>query len=97
MNIMILRKIERERKKLQKMIDELRSYYVSVENLVKRADDAYRNGKVLLCSDLVEEVVKQLMELARDDRTVVIFTLDGKRIEIHEKEPEKLQKRKNLF
>lgn len=94
---MILRKIERERKKLQKMIDELRSYYVSVENLVKRADDSYRNGRVLLLEDLTENVVSRLVEFAQDDRTIILFSKDGHKIEIHEKEELQPKKRKNLF
>lgn len=93
---MILRKIERERKKLQKMIDELKSYYVSCDNLLKRVDDAHRNGKVLLLEDITENVVSQLMALARDDRTIVIFSKDGHRVEIHEK-VDAPKKRKNLF
>lgn len=93
---MILRKIERERKKLQKMIEDLKSYYVSVDNLVKRVDDAHRNGKVLLLEDITENVVSQLMALARDDRTIVIFSKDGHRVEIHEK-VDAPKKRKNLF
>ena len=64
--------------------------------LLDRIDSAHRNGKVLLLEDLDEVVVNQLMELARDDRTIILFTRDGKRIEIHEKE-EKITKRKSLF
>lgn len=94
---MILRKIERERKKLQKMLDEIKSYYASVDSIIKRIDDSYRNGRILLLEDLTENVVSKLVEFAQDDRTIILFSKDGHKIVIAEKEAEKLPKRKNLF
>lgn len=64
--------------------------------LLERIDSAHRNGKVLLLEDLDEVLVNQLMELARDDRTIILFTRDGKRIEIHDKVDEP-KRRKSLF
>lgn len=75
---------------------ELQSYTVNCTELLKRIDDAHRNGKVLLLEDLTENLVTQLMSLSRDDRTIVLFSKDGHRIEIREKQ-EEVKKRKNLF
>lgn len=94
---MILKKsIKKQRDELRKLLTELQSYTVACTDLMKRVDDAHRNGKVLLLEDLTENVVNQLIALARDDKTIVLFSKDGHRIEIKEKQ-EEVKKRKNLF
>lgn len=91
----------RKNKELLQKIEQKQKELLHLQNqcitLLERIDDAHRNGKIVLLEDLDENVINKFMDLARDDRTIIFFSKNGNRIEIHEKEEEKLKKRKNLF
>lgn len=92
----MLRKNKDYIKRLEQLVLEAKDWHGRIDALLKRLDLEYANGKVLLLEDITDNVVNRLMELARDDRTIVLRSKDGHVIEIHDKVDEP-KKRKNLF
>lgn len=86
-------------KQLDQKIKELESLIDESKQLIETIKTYHNNGKVLLLEDLNEVVVSKLQSLAQDDKVIVIFTKDGKRIEIHKKQTDNLasNKKKNIF
>lgn len=83
-------------RRLEQLVLEAKDWHNRIDALLRRIDLEYANGRVLLLEDLTDNVVNRLMELARDDRTIVLHSKDGHVIEITDK-LEAPKKRKNLF
>lgn len=89
--------IRKRNKELLEQKKELAHLQQNCITLLERIDDAHRNGKVLLLEDMTESLVNQLIALARDDKTIILYSKDGHRIEIHEKDESQPKRKRNLF
>lgn len=77
-------------KELEQLIDESKS-------LIETIKAYHNNGACLLLEDLNEVVVSKLQSLCNDDNVIVIFTKDGKRIEVHKKAADTLHSKKKVL
>lgn len=83
-------------KQLEEKLHRLEQLLDQNTKLIETIQQYHNNGKVLLLEDMTEVLVSKLQSLANDDKTIVIYSKDGHRIEIREKDTN-LQKRKNYF
>lgn len=83
-------------KTLDNKIKHLEELTEKCSSLIETITQYHNNGKVLVLEDMTEALFEKLQDLAKDDRTIIIFSKDGHRIEIHEKDGS-LAKKKVYF
>lgn len=78
--------LENARKTLEKEVASANKLYKEGRQLLGKIESAEKRGGVLLLSELDTGLIEKLQSLTPDDNVVLLFTLDGSRIEIKHKD-----------
>lgn len=84
-------------KKLENKIKELESLVSESKSLIETIKAYHSNGACLLLEDMNEVVISKLQSLCNDDNVIVLFTKDGKRVEIMKKQTDTLHTKKKVL
>ena len=84
-------------KNLDNKIKELTQLIDESKSLIETIKAYHNNGACLLLEDLNEVVISKLQSLCNDDNVIVLYSKDGKRVEIYKKSTDTLHTKKKVL